>query len=67
MKLAIAPRRSRDERASTPNRRLRLLLTAGGWSLIDVHGQLLFSGTGGQGRRRCLEFARTYGALTLST
>jgi hypothetical protein len=44
-----------------------LLLTAGGWSLIDVHGQLLFSGTGGQGRRRCLEFARTYGALTVST
>jgi hypothetical protein len=67
MKLAIAARRSHDDRASTSNRRLRLLLTAGGWSLTDVHGKLLFSGTGDQGRRRCLEFARTYGALTVST
>lgn len=67
MKRAIAPRKSRDDHASTRDRRLRLLLTADGWSLTDVHGQLLFCDTGGQARHRCLEFARTYGALTLST
>lgn len=46
---------------------LRLLPSGDGWSLIGPTGELVFFGLGAAGRRRCLEFARSRGVLTLLT
>lgn len=45
--------------------RLRLLPTGDGWSLVAAAGQLVFQAGGTDGRRRCLEFARTEGVLAV--
>jgi hypothetical protein len=53
--------RAREAAAPT----LRLLPSGDGWSLVGENGQLVFSALGAQGRRRCLQFARAAGALTV--
>jgi hypothetical protein len=47
-------------------RRLRLLPSGDGWSLVSVDGELVYSALGLSGRRRCLEFARAEGVLALA-
>ncbi len=44
-------------------RRLILLPTEDGWSLVGANGELAFRGLGTSGRRECLEFAREHGVL----
>jgi hypothetical protein len=55
----------RDRTAPTPAPALRLLPSGDGWSLIGHSGELVFSALGAGGRRRCLEFARAAGVLTV--
>jgi len=50
---------------ATRAERLRLLPSGDGWSLIGRGGEPVFFGLGVSGRRRCLEFARSRGVLTL--
>ena len=45
--------------------RLRLLPSGDGWSLVGFDGKLVYSALGTSGRRRCVEFARAEGILTL--
>lgn len=45
--------------------RLRLLAHGDGWSLVGTDGKLVFSATGVQGRRRCLEYAYSEGVLAV--
>jgi hypothetical protein len=45
--------------------RLRLLQSGDGWSLVGPDGGLVFQALGTDGRRRCLEFARAEGVLTV--
>ena len=54
------------DRAHRYARRLRLVPRGDGWSLVDGDGELTFSATGLSGRRRCLEFARAQGVITLN-
>lgn len=44
---------------------LRLVPCDGGWSLVGPDGGLMFHAPGIRGRRRCLQFARAHGVLTL--
>ena len=46
-------------------RRLRLLPSGDGWSLVTLDGRLVFSALGLAGRQRCLEFARGDGVGVL--
>jgi hypothetical protein len=39
--------------------------TAGGWSLLDARGDVLFQGAGLAGRRQCLEFASARGVVAV--
>jgi hypothetical protein len=48
-------------------RRLRLLPSGDGWSLVRADGALVFSALGCSGRRLCLEFARATGVLALAS
>ncbi len=63
-----APRRG-DGRPSTAGavRRLRLLPSGDGWSLVEPDGALVFSALGLDGRRRCLEFAQAAGVVALAS
>ena len=47
-------------------RHLRLLPSGDGWALVGVDGRIAFSALGLSGRRRCLEFAREQGVITLT-
>ncbi len=53
--------------AARAARRLRLLPSGDGWSLVGTDGALVFSALGLNGRRRCLEYAQATGALTLAS
>jgi hypothetical protein len=46
---------------------LRLNADADGWSLAAEGGELVFHSPGIAGRRRCLDFARRHGVLTIRT
>jgi hypothetical protein len=46
--------------------RLRLLPSGDGWALVGADGRIAFSALGLSGRRRCLEFAREHGVITLT-
>jgi hypothetical protein len=46
-------------------RRLRLLPSGDGWSLVSDDGKLVFSALGLGGRRQCLEFAQAKGVIAL--
>lgn len=46
-------------------KRMRLLSTEDGWSLVGPNGELVFRGLGRDGRRRCLEAARERGILVV--
>jgi hypothetical protein len=48
-------------------RRLRLLPTGDGWSLVTRDGRLVFSALGLSGRRSCLQFALDKGVVALAT
>jgi hypothetical protein len=54
-----------DRTRRTPAPALRLLPSGDGWSLVGPNGELVYSALGGKGRRRCLEFARAKGVLTV--
>jgi hypothetical protein len=47
-------------------RRLRLLPSGDGWSLVTVDGDLVVSALGVSGRRRCLEFAQAEDVVALT-
>jgi len=47
-------------------RQLRLLPSGDGWALVTADGRVAFWALGLSGRRRCLEFAREQGVITLS-
>lgn len=60
--IAIAgPLRTRAEACVN----LRLLPSGDGWSLVTPEGSVVLDSLGPQGRRRCHEFARANGVLTL--
>jgi hypothetical protein len=46
-------------------RRLRLLASVDGWSLVSLDGEPVFSAAGLRGRWRCLEFAQHNGVVAL--
>jgi hypothetical protein len=46
-------------------RRLRLLPSGDGWSLVSEDGELVFSALGLSGRRQCLAFAQAEGVIAL--
>ncbi|MGO9884151.1 MAG: hypothetical protein ACLPV4_14165 [Solirubrobacteraceae bacterium] len=46
-------------------RRLRLLASGDGWSLVSLEGEPVFSAAGLSGRWRCLEFAQHNGVVAL--
>jgi len=46
-------------------RRLRLLPSGDGWSLVSDEGELVFSALGLSGRRQCLAFAQAQGVIAL--
>jgi hypothetical protein len=46
--------------------RLALLPSGDGWALVGADGRIAFSALGLSGRRRCLEFAREQGVITLT-
>ena len=46
-------------------RRLRLLASGDGWSLVSLEGEPVFSAAGLRGRCRCLEFAQHNGVVAL--
>jgi hypothetical protein len=46
-------------------RQLRLVASGGGWSLVSLEGEPVFSANGLSGRRCCLEFARDRGVVAL--
>ena len=46
-------------------RRLRLVSSGGGWSLVSLEGETVFSADGLRGRGRCLEFAHSRGVVAL--
>jgi hypothetical protein len=48
-------------------RRLRLLPSGDGWSLVGADGALVFSALGLEGRRRCLEYAQAAGVVALAS
>lgn len=48
-------------------RRLRLLPSGDGWSLLGPDGRLVFSAPGLSARRRCLEFAQAEGVLAVTS
>jgi hypothetical protein len=50
---------------SPDNGRLRLMAHGDGWSLVAADGKLVFSASGTQGRRRCLEYAYAEGVLAV--
>jgi hypothetical protein len=60
-----------DHQATTPGgagtRQLRLLPSGDGWALVGADGRIAFSALGLSGRRRCLEFARQHGVITLTS
>lgn len=60
-------RRREAEIARRPPASLRLSSDADGWSLLSPTGEPVFHATGVVGRRRCLEFARSRGVLTILT
>jgi hypothetical protein len=43
-----------------------LRATRRGCALIDAHGEVVFYAYGTGGRRKCLEYARQHGVLTIS-
>jgi hypothetical protein len=46
-------------------RQLRLVASGGGWSLVSLEGEPVFSADGLCGRRCCLEFAHSRGVVAL--
>jgi hypothetical protein len=46
-------------------RRLRLLASGDGWSLVSLEGETVFSAAGLRGRWHCLEFAQNNGVVAL--
>ena len=46
-------------------RRLRLVASGDGWSLVSLEGEPVFSADGLRGRRSCLEFAHNRGVVAL--
>jgi hypothetical protein len=58
------PRRLVCDRVSGA-RRLRLLASGDGWSLVSLEGEPVFSAAGLRGRWRCLEFAHHNGVVAL--
>jgi hypothetical protein len=46
-------------------RQLRLVASGGGWSLVSLEGEPVFSADGLRGRWSCLEFARSRGVVAL--
>lgn len=46
-------------------RQLRLVASGGGWSLVSLEGEPVFSADGLHGRRSCLEFAHNRGVVAL--
>ena len=62
---AIHPIAESDRAARTTAPALRLLPSGDGWSLVGPNGELLYSALGSQGRRRCLQYARAAGVLTV--
>jgi hypothetical protein len=61
--LALRPRRD----YVSDLRRLRLLPSGDGWSLVSLDGRLVFSALGLSGRQRCLEFAQAHGTAVLAS
>lgn len=59
--------RAMPNRGPDGERRLRLLPSGDGWSLIGLDGELVFSALGLSGRRRCLEFAHATGVLAIAS
>jgi hypothetical protein len=51
--------------AVSGTRRLRLLASGDGWSLVTLDGEPVFSAVGLGGRWRCLEFAQNNGVVAL--
>jgi hypothetical protein len=51
--------------AVSGTRRLRLLASGDGWSLVTLDGEPVFSAVGLSGRWRCLEFAQNNGVVAL--
>jgi hypothetical protein len=47
------------------SRRLKLLPSGDGWSLVGPSGELVFEALGTRGRRECLEYARAHGVLAI--
>ncbi len=60
-------RRLAEARPVGRSRQLRLLPNGDGWSLVNLHGELVYSALGTRGRRQCLSFAEEHGILTLVT
>jgi hypothetical protein len=63
---AGARTRRLPNRGPDGERRLRLLPSGDGWSLVGGNGTLVFSALGRSGRRRCLEFAAAAGVLAIA-
>ena len=51
--------------AESGARRLQLLASGDGWSLVSLEGEPVFSAAGLHGRSRCLEFAQNNGVVAL--
>jgi hypothetical protein len=60
---ARAGARLLDDGRATEVERLWLRATGDSWSLMNSDGEVLFYGQGLAGRRECLDFARSVGAL----
>jgi hypothetical protein len=61
----VRGRRRRQLDPVSGARRLRLLASGDGWSLVSLEGEPVFSGAGLRGRWRCLEFAQHNGVVAL--
>jgi hypothetical protein len=61
----IDGRGSAPDEAARVARRLRLLPSGDGWSLVNLDGERVFSALGRSGRQRCLEFACAAGVVAL--
>jgi hypothetical protein len=48
------------------SRRLRLLASGDGWSLVEPSGRLVYAALGVSGRRRCLKFAHDQGVVVVA-
>lgn len=61
----LPPRLERGTTEAARPRRLRLLPSGDGYSLVAPDGTLVFHALGVHGRHRCLQFARATGSLTV--